>query len=311
MVISTGVKHGKWSCVHTGKGKFIRRLIPALRECGARVVSPTEKADIDLQIGKYVWEPNARKSVIRLGAAHIDKNSDYKALNARKSKALKKADGIVYQSDFSKKMCEKFIGKHDFNTVILNGAPKAKAEPLRTHYKYNFCAVARTWTPQKRLRDLIRAYFEADIDDSCLWIAGETDHVVKGSPKRRNDTNVIFMGGISNSKLLSLYETCDTFIHLTMYDACPNAVAEAVQAGCNIITHDQCGAQELMSSGIVLPLYKPLKAINFKKLHAMDTREISKAIVHSLDVVNSNDGRLDMKNIAEQYLNFFEEVLCR
>ena len=155
MRISIGTEYGKWSTSHTGKGLFINRLIPELRELGADIVAPAEKAEIDLQLGKYVWKPNAVKSVIRMGCPHFN---DPKP-NERKTKAVKKCDAVIYQSAYAKKWCDKLLGEAKRSVVINNGAvPSIK--PVMNGEKV-FIACTRIWNKKKKLGHIVKSFRDA------------------------------------------------------------------------------------------------------------------------------------------------------
>ena len=111
---------------HTGKGKFAQRLTAALIQMGLTVVqNPRERVHIDLQFGKRAYEPTmANATVLRLGPAHVDKRQDYRKLNIPKWKAAKRSDGIIYQSEYSQRVCHRFLGKpKGMETIIPNAVP--------------------------------------------------------------------------------------------------------------------------------------------------------------------------------------------
>ena len=304
--------------LHTGKGKFAIRLKKALKELGVKATfepdSPSMrgKFDIVLGFGKFLEKHDAKKKIVRLGALHIDKNEDYKKLNKRKKKAIHSADGVIYQSKFSKKLCREFLGKPDCpEAVIFNGAdPKEfDVEPMKSPFKYNFLASTRVWTPQKRLCFIKEAFYRAGIDNSCLWVCGDTgkDGII-GKIHYGKTKTCWHLGLVSEKKLASLYKLCNAMIHITYLDACPNSVVEALVAGCPVICTDQGGVYELVKSGYRL-FYD--KQYNFKPIDLNKPPklkfEFSKIELNR--VWKSDSVHLHISTIAKQYLNFFEKVL--
>ena len=95
-------KYKSWDNAKTGKGFFAQRLINQLKVMGHTVyVDPNAEADIALGIGKFEFNyPKCKKKILRLGDAH--KGRDYKKANKFKRISLNMADGIIYQSQYSK-----------------------------------------------------------------------------------------------------------------------------------------------------------------------------------------------------------------
>lgn len=278
MRISTGTKYKDWSTSHTGKGLFINRLIPALKDLGAEVVPPAHEADIDLQLGKYVWEPKAKKSIIRMGCPHFNDPIP----NKRKTMAVLFADAVVYQSEYARKACDKHLAKAKKSTVIHNGAPVTVAYPEK--HKPVFIAATRVWNKKKHLKDIVRGFAKAKIGK--LWIAGSVD-------KRIEARDVRYLGLLSPDQLNRYYRVSDVMIHLCEKDACPNSVVEALMCGCRVITNEDAGTKELLTENDVV---------------IQSAKDLPRAI-HEVKLSREYPEKLDIKNVAREYLAFFEEVL--
>jgi len=163
----------------TGKGLFINRLSNELSKYIE--ITKSEKYDIALYLIKIKEKINAKRHIIRYDGIYHNTDHDYKHLNKEISKHMKQASGVVYQSEFSKIMCEKYLGKHNGPfAVIHNGIDIGSFDviPAKSPYKYNIMAVSR-WRPHKRLRDIIESFLLANISNSMLWIAGELDNQEK------------------------------------------------------------------------------------------------------------------------------------
>lgn len=298
----------------TGKGKFSARLVQAWHDMGIPITDDPEiRADISYHVGRIHCHSKAKKHVLRVGPACIDTNKDWKKINRDKARAVKRADAIVYQSKYSRKIYRKLVCKLDKpETVILNGAnPKDyEVEPYESNFKYNFLASARVWTKQKRLKDIIKSFLFADIPDSYLVVNGDTCGVER---KYQDLNNVLFLGPVNSEVLARLYRLATAMIHIVWVDACPNSVVEAQVAGCPVICTDQGGTKELLRLGMVLPdVSFPYKAVNMNKPPQIDRGALANAmkdvIARKIQIEPTVD--LNVGVIAKQYLEFFEEILA-
>ena len=313
-------KYKTWDNAKTGKGLFVKRLIPALERLGCQVTTdPKKDVDITLGIGKFVFSPKG-KAVLRLGDAHKEK--DHKKLNKPKKNSIEIADGIIYQSGYSMKLCRIFIGEPKCTeTVIFNGAnPKAfNVEPYDSPYKHNFLASARVWTPQKRLLGIKRVFLESDVRDSCLFICGEVKTVVDAVYDSYNKMEIRFLGMVDQKTLASLYKTCCAMLDATWLTACPNNVVEALVAGCPVISQNassvcELGLSERHDKAFYLIQdreWDMKKPVDFNKRRSVSRSAFIQAIkdVTSTPKTEFTYKSLHIDNIAKQYLGFFEKVL--
>ena len=271
----------------------------------------TEKgySDIDMHVSRFHYKSRRCKArVLRLGPVHVDTRKSYKWLNDKKRKALKKCEGVIYQSEFSKKMCDQFIGKpRNKWTVIFNGARPEDYHvlPHQSKFKYNFLASTRDWIEMKRLPDIIKAFKLADIEDSCLWVCG--DH--QGKKKKYQADNIKFVGLLKNDDLGPYYRMANAMVHIVYIDASPNSVTEALVAGCPVIATDQGGTHELGVQTLIKDKPWKFKAFDHKKTPHADVEAIAEAMKEYKKNVPVMASHLHIDNIAKQYLDFFKEVL--
>ncbi|HUV81578.1 MAG TPA: glycosyltransferase [archaeon] len=303
-----------WRNVGTGKGFFTIKLMGALEKLGVECLT-TEKgdSDIDFHISRFHYKSKRCKArVLRLGPVHADTRKNYKYLNYLKQKALKRCEGVVYQSKFSKKFCDKYIGKSKKKTaIIFNGARPEdyNVPPHKSPFKYNYLASTRDWIEMKRLPDIVKAFKLADIEDSCLWICG--DH--QGQKKKYQADNIIFTGLLKNDDLAPYYRMANAMIHIVWIDASPNSVTEALVAGCPVICGNQGGTHELGCQTVLPDKKWDFKPFNHKKTPAIDVHLLAESLknyaVDYEDRIEVRAPHLHIDNIAAQYLKFFEEVL--
>jgi len=302
----------------TGKGKFTARLVEAFPRHGVKVATdPKKKAEIGLHIGRcHELSDKVKKNVLRVGPACIDTNMKYRKINKEKAESVKKVDGIIYQSEYSRKAYHKFVCKPDMpEKVIFNGAdPKAYAvEPYESNYGINFLASTRVWLNQKRGKQIIRAFVEAAIPDSFLLFCGDDQGLMK---KYYETNNIMFFGPVSDKVLARLYKLATAFIHLTYVDACPNSVVEAQVAGCPVICTDQGGTHEIVFNGKILPDKQfKFKATDLNKPPKVRRHSLIAAMREIVDIKFNSGLRHEAPNalcidtVAQQYNDFFEEVL--
>jgi glycosyltransferase involved in cell wall biosynthesis len=309
MKVCIALDHRKRDITNTGKGHFAQRLMCALEARGVDLVTPEQDADIDLGIGRWQYAPKAKKKILRLGAAHIDSHSQYKEYNKRKLESLKMADGVIYQSWFSRRVCNQFIGRSDKPWVTIpNGAEIWRTASL--FGSSNFIASTRDWIPQKNLKDILKAFVEAENPDARLWVAGITHDVGLGEAH----PNITYLGLIDQEQLASLYAMCNVLINIVFADACPNNVVEALCSGCWILSANSGGTPELVKEGLngnVLPLYRQsfdYRPIDLSKRIKIDRKPLVDAFRKTYPRHAVND-YVNIDTVADQYLAFFHKVL--
>ncbi len=304
-----------WKIDHTGKGKFAARLAVAMKYMGVSVTDKIDdNVDIDLQIGRFHYRPdNYKKIVLRFGPAHVDKDKNYKALNRRKQNTMNHVDGVVYQSEFGKKMCDIFLGEAQCKTaVIFNGAPVSLI-PIIKPMGFNVLACAREWTGQKRLGNIIDAFQMANLENARLSIIGKTKPI-------KTSTNIHYHGQIPAFEIDEFYALSHLLIDIGYLACCDNVICEALAGGCQVLTTSASGNAELVPeeniikepewNGAALRINKP-PDINIEQL-AQKIRMVSKrhTIDHCSYTANPETvSHINIDNIANKYISFFEDVL--
>ena len=304
-----------------GKEYFCKRLAKVFEEMGICLVrSKEEKHDITLQAG-LITEREKSKVVLRLDGVYNNIDIKYNVLNNRIKKSIHYSDALIYQSKFSKIMCEKYLGRfNSLSTIIFNGFDSSqykKVIPLKSEYRYNFLTASR-WRPHKRLKDIIKCFKLADIKDSCLYIAGDISDCGISNKKINKyiseNNHIIFLGRLNQKKLSSYIKMCDCFIHLCWMESCPNGVVEAIAANKTVITNNIGGTREIVepSGGIICEIDKkydlePCRLYSPPKINCKIIAEAMKnALLKKIKIKNNH---LDIQHIAREYVSFFERVL--
>jgi len=318
-------KYGEWDFASTGKGFFVQRLLKEFDALGIKsTCDPSEKVDVDMQIshGMY-WPKNARKRILRRGPVKYDTNMPYKKSNHEDNKYMKQCHGIVYQSGYSKRLNDTFLApatKEQKTAIIFNGA-----EPSNYNWDMGtetmvFLAATREWVWEKRLKDIIIAFAEADIPMSKLVVAG----IVWDKPKRfppfqknfveKYGKRVTFLGECHESLPMLLRSTM-ALLHAVYIDAMPNMIAEAICAGTPIVCTDQGGQVEVVkqcNAGIVVkdqPYgFGPVDRRDLPRLNVPAYAQAMRDIC-SFDRSKIDKTPVLISTVAKQYAEFFERVL--
>ncbi len=306
----------------TGKGFFIQRLAKELSKYSdVEVIRDPERShDISLHISKIKIATAGKKNIVRIDGCIMDITKNYKKANKAFRKAFQRADGVIYQTNFCKKACNKFIGSPACDTdVIFNGADVHRTDNVSPANKENsnvFITASR-WRPQKRLKDIVETFLLADKKDSILYVAGDLSKSGTSIKWRKKYLNISkrvkYLGVLSQEQLLSYLKISDAFIHLSWIDWCPNSVVEAISASIPVICNNVGGTQELVrpSGGIVCDIDKPY---NFKPCNLYSPPDFDRDIIISaMDKACSDDividsSHVDIQEIARKYKNFFEKI---
>ena len=211
----------------------------------------------------------------RVDGIYFNTKGDYDAQNANIKRTYNLADGVIFQSEFNKKLTTKYFGDHPNTTVIHNGADidlidatKPLEHSIIDSYE-NVWSCASSWRPHKRLNENIRYFLEHSGDRDCLMVAGSTDY-----PKTHD--RVFFTGNLSQEALIALYRRSKYFLHLAWLDHCPNVVVDARASGCKVVCSSAGGTKEIAGLDAIVieeeewdmnpvDLYNPPK-MNFNKV---------------------------------------------
>ena len=298
-----------------GKALFIRRLRKEFQNIGVQFGVP---ADVKLHLIRMSNGGNqAKANVVRIDGVYHNTAQDYIGKNKGIASGFHRGNGAIYQADFSRRLCDKYIGPFQKKYIVCpNGAdptfydniPKAESK-----YTHNFLAVSK-WRPHKRLLDIIECYLLAGIEDSCLYVAGSPNTLPPPELARyRAEENIKFLGSVSQEQLGSYYKLCNASIHLCWVDCCPNSVVEAICAGCPVISNNTGGTPEIVkaSNGIVCDIDKPydLEPCDLYHPPNFDRGIIAQAMNDVIDNKPSIDStNVNIKTVALKYKNFFNSL---
>ena len=211
----------------------------------------------------------------RLDGIYFNTKFDYNLQNRNIKRTYEISNGVIFQSEFNKKLTTKYFGSHPNSIVIHNGADLEKINSTKVlnnsvldGYE-SVWSCASNWRPHKRLKDNIRYFLEHSSNRECLVVAGKTDY-----PKAHD--RIFFVGDLPHEALIALYKRSKYFLHLAWLDHCPNVVVDARASGCKIVCSTAGGTREIAGTNALIieednwdmspvDLYNPPQ-INFDKV---------------------------------------------
>jgi len=305
----------------SGKGKFIQRLCREWDRTGVKYSDSPEGCDIRLCItrDRTKWKG---KTVLRIDGAHqpLACGKDYKSKrimaslkwkNKLTASRIKKADAVIYQTEFCKKMGRKvFKAKNKNEHIIFNGAHPDEFNWNGEKEKLVIASAMWVGRPHKRLKEMIEIannYCEIH-DDVKFCFAGECEGEFK------THENVFLPGHMNIPDLDSTIAKSACMLNLAYYDWCPNAVVEGLIGGLPVICSNGTGIEEIVrDSGIIL------------KLDSHDSKTLKRAakppkieydpVYKALDRILYDNEKfefpehLHIKTVAKQYEEVFRGIV--
>tara|TARA_B100001250_G_scaffold84532_1_gene69864 strand:+ start:3873 stop:4973 length:1101 start_codon:yes stop_codon:yes gene_type:complete len=238
-----------------------------------------------------------------------------KILNRNISWLVKNSHGLIFQSQLSKAMHDKFIGNLDSQrcTIINNGIDLDEYSPCHREERWkeffpNILVSASSYRPQKRLSSAIKLVNSLvnQFPRICLHVLGDLNRPVQEEIKGLDVSKCIFHGKISLDLLPSFYSACDLQLHLSLLDPCPNVVVEGLASGLPVVTPRESGAFELIDfnkdwsveEGKEIDYYENHRPWSFSDIEIPPYKE---KIISMVDNIVENKSLA--RNIAEKNLN--------
>ncbi len=232
----------------SGPNSFARKLSSAIAEIGHSLSIDESEPDARLV---FIQGPRSEiPTALRLDGIYFNTRQNWISQNRAIQEAYCAADLIIHQTEFDKRLIERFFGEHHRSSVIRNGADPRKTmatapliHPALDTYSQTWVC-ASSWRPHKRLAENIRYFHEHASRDTCLVVAGDISQ--SGIDTQRIATDRVFFAGDTDQEtLISLYRRSQVLIHLAWLDHCPNVVVDARAAGCRIVCSSSGGTEEV------------------------------------------------------------------
>lgn len=221
------------------KRAAIKRLIPAWKKMGHKVVGSPKEADVQLSVVR-IRHKTGIPVVLRIDGVYYDKGRKYKRANSALSRSHRQANAIIYQSNCSKMMCEMYLSKRttEIFKVIHNGIDPTGWNNPKKHKHINVMSCSK-WRRPKRLPEMIQVF-----NDFLKYYPNATLHIIgkfKKGGRKLPHPKVVYHGLVDFTKMIEIYKAGDVYLHLCKRDSCPSTVTEAIAAGIPVITTNACG----------------------------------------------------------------------
>lgn len=265
-----------------------------------------------------------KKIVQRLDGIYFNSDELQKTLAKNRSIQMlySRANGVIFQSKYSKNMVEAIIGKcRSHNTIIHNGtqikekyvSKASSVFPEVSKMKsdgYTICLAAADWRPVKRMETLLGGFsrYRQTHPKTVLLIAGPSPSPDKTLAKNEG---VTYLGKLSHRNMLALYSLSDLLINLSFSDACPNVVVEALVSGKPILASSNQGSEEFYkNNGYIIkePFSWKFETISYANMPQIPPHLVADGIEKALKIGFVNDVEVTMAGCAAKYGKFLLSI---
>lgn len=270
-----------------------------------------------------------KKFFFRLDGINYDllaEASEKHRANGDMLRGAKLAQGVIFQSRFSKRLFEDILGyKPPKQIIIHNGTnldifKRGNGEEIRHRLNipddaFVFVTSAK-WRIHKRLKSIVTSFAEFRQRHPDL----KTFLLVIGEHENLNVENVIFLQRIDNRLLPLYYSAANVYLFYSWLDNCPNSVVEAISCGLPTICTNQGGTHELVEmshGGIVVDADEPFpfKEVELYNPPTPDMAKIAAAMddvcAHYTRYVNDIRREIfDIDSVSKAYYEFIKANLC-
>jgi glycosyltransferase involved in cell wall biosynthesis len=291
-----------------GPKVFRKRLINGFNKYSdvLLVSDPKKYFDAEICFVNIKNKSHKKPCILRLDGCYYDKKRI--KMNKSLKKSILLSSGIIFQSNFSKKMCNKFISTNiKKSCVIYNGIDFDEINeitPSTNVVPGSFVACAG-WRSNKRPNSIVRGFLAAGISEHLYMIGDGIKNPIK-------HPNIHYLGNLSWRKIISIMKSCSYQIHLCHIDSCPNAVVEGLACGLNILCSNLGGTPEIVrSNGVIMDIdrwdFRPVDNMKFDNLKD----DVVADGISRLKTITVRADRPDLhiKNIVKQYLDAILETI--
>jgi len=234
------------------------------------------------------------------------------------------ADHVIYQSKYSKFLCDKFLGKPQVDwSIIYNGVDVKKFNPNGEKYEFDkeFTLFAMNIFRRRiALYPILKAFnhIKSQLYDVQLVIAGPIKNELhKLLP--RNDEHIKHLGEIPHDQV-PLYERGADVFMFPIRSACPNLLIESIACGLPVACYDIGSNREILGDNKAGVLCDPSveKKVYLYFMLMPDPKNLAKATLKVLDKLayfrksaRERAVRLfSLEKMVGNYIKVFEKVLA-
>jgi glycosyltransferase involved in cell wall biosynthesis len=210
------------------------------------------------------------------------------------NESIEKADVITFPSIASK---ERFIEQSSYNRfhkkdirIVYNGVdinyinsvkPDEEFEEIKKKYEIVVLNVAQHIKP-KNINIILEAVsillfkYKNNILFVNIGSGIETNELLNAVDKLKIKQNVMFLGNVSNYKVVGIMKVCDFFIMPSTRVVFDMTILEALAAGCCVIASNDGGNKEIIEHGINGYLLQELSGIHIAESILTARKDITK-----------------------------------
>ena len=189
-------------------------------------------------------------------------------------KPIHQSDFVIYQTEFTKKCADEFLGKFSGpSRILINPVDTKIFKPRETTLPQESLMIlmlGNHFESEERMTVSIEALriLKAEGVNLKLIIIGHSEH-------KFSEDWIEQHGAYLQKDAPTLFQSAHIFLHLKYLDPCPTAVLEALASGMPVIGSRSGGMPELVSdtSGILIPIEE-----SFEKLHYPSPQNVASAV---------------------------------
>ncbi len=248
---------------------------------------------------------------------------DWEKENSKVSKIYHLADYVFWQSNFSKKASNKYLGKRlGIGEVLYNAvdtevfSPKGKYSNdtftflitgnIRKNNNYRIYAVILALKEVIKINKKIYLKVAGYIEDKIYFLS-----LIN---KLNLDNHIYFIDKYTQNDAPEIYKGVDAYITITFQDNCPSAVLEAMSCGLPILYSSSGGIPELVDNDSGIGLKVPE---NWIETEIPSTKDIKDGMLKIIDSrINMSDAArsravkyFDIKDWIRKHNEIFEKII--
>lgn len=296
---------------------FRKRLSDVLekraKENGIEIVhDPNGKFDAELAFVRNLTQ-HRKPIILRVDGCYI--GGGYESKNHLYKEAAQRSKFIIYQSDFSRRMCESIWRLSKPNAIVSNGInfdeiKHIKKDPAIPEGSFVASAI---WRKNKRPVSMIQGFIDAGIKNH-FYVIGDTYGI---PPKYLNRfkkyKNIHFLGTCDFERSISIFKSCSYQLHLSQIESCPNAVIEGLACGLKVLYSNLQGTKEIVppDSGIIIKTDKwKFKPIGLGQHDRIKPGLVADGIHRLLKLPKEKKmypPEIDINLVADEYIKVIKE----
>jgi len=235
---------------------------------------------------------------------------------------IQMADYVIYQSEFCKVSADKYLGKYNGSSTILNNPidtelffpskklPEGKTLLLAGSHEHFYrvrCALEMMVHLRKMLPEV-----KMTIAGRYLW-QNETETAMKEAKDYADKigvTDVVtFCGSYSQNEVVTLMQSNHLLVHTKYNDPCPRLVCEAMACGLPIVFSASGGMMELVGSSAGIGVDAP---VDWENDHPPDPFQLAgaayKIFANYQEYRKNARARVESKLDLQAWLNSHREI---